>query len=96
MKETNKNRNMGMVLGMCFGLSIGTALGSMYVNMALGTSFGCCIGFVLGLVIGMQKDKVVNQQVLEKGYTVKSIEFMDEKKGYAVIIVDNSGEETTV
>ena len=96
MKKTNKNTNMGVALGMCFGISIGTAFGSMYGNMALGSCLGLSIGLVLGLVIGSQKVKKVNEQVSEKGYTIKTIDFIDEKKGYAIIIVDHFGEEMTV
>ena len=87
---------MGMALGMCFGVSIGTAFGSMYDNMAVGACLGLSIGLVLGLVIGSQKDKKINEQLSEKGYTIKTIDFIDEKKEYIISIVDYSGRETTV
>ena len=96
MKKTNKNTNMGMALGMCFGVSLGTAFGSMYGNMALGSCLGLSIGMMFGLAIGSQKDKRINEQVSEKGYTIKTIYFIDEKKEYVIVIVDHSGKETTV
>ena len=90
MKKTNKNTNMGMVFGMCLGISIGTALGSSFDNMAIGSCLGLCIGMALGLVLGAQKDKEVNKQLEEKGYTVKAIE------GSKVTVIDNSGEEMVI
>ena len=70
LKKTNKNTSMGMALGMCFGVSIGTAFGSMIDNTALGLSMGPGLGLLIGLVLGSLKDKEVNKQIEEKGYTI--------------------------
>ena len=96
MKKTNKNTNMGMALGMCFGSSIGTALGSTFDNMAMGTSLGMCIGMAIGLVLGSQKDKEVNKQVEEEGYTIKDIKKNEQKEEYIITIANRLGEESVV
>ena len=96
MKKTNKNTNMGMALGMCLGVSIGTALGTTFDNIAMGCSFGMCIGMAIGLVIGSQKDKAVNKQVDEEGYTVKDIKKNEEKDEYIITIVNKAGVEMAV
>lgn len=96
MKKTNKNTSMGMALGMCFGVSIGTAIGSTFDNMTMGTSLGMCIGMAIGLVIGSQKDKEVNKQVEEDGYTIKDIKMNEEKEEYAITIVNRLAEESVV
>lgn len=96
MKKTSKNTNIGITFGMCFGVAIGTSYGVGFGNMAVGISLGISIGLALGLVWGSQKDKGVNNQVEEKGYTIKSIEAKDENKEYVITIVNNSGEELVV
>ena len=96
MKKTNKNTSMGMALGMCFGVSIGTAIGSTFDNMAMGTSLGMCIGMAIGLFLGSQKDKEVNKQVEEEGYTIKDIKKNEEKEEYIITIVNRLGDESIV
>jgi hypothetical protein len=96
MKKTNKNKSMGMALGMCFGVSLGTAFGSMIGNTSLGLSMGPCLGLVIGLALGALKDKEVNKQLLEKGYTIKTITSLDEKQEYVITIVNHLGEESDV
>ena len=96
MKRTSKHTNMGMAMGMCFGISIGTSFGVACDNIAIGMCVGLSIGMALGLAIGFQKDKAVNQQLEEKGYTVKTIEKGEDDKTYKITIVNNAGEETTV
>lgn len=87
---------MGMALGMCFGVSIGTALGSTFDNMAMGTSLGLCVGMAIGLVLGSQKDKEVNKQVEEEGYTIKDIKKTEPKEEYIITIANRLGEESVV
>ncbi len=87
---------MGMVLGMCFGLSLGTALGSAFGNTATGTSLGLCIGMALGLLLGATKDKKVNKQIEDEGYTIKTIKEQEQTEEYTVTIVNKSGKETIV
>ena len=95
-KNTNKNTNMGMALGMCFGVSIGTALGASFDNMAIGSSMGLCMGMLIGLVIGASKDKEVNKQIEEKGYTIKEIKKNEQNEEYLITIVNKLGEESVV
>ena len=96
LKKTNKNTSMGMALGMCFGVSIGTAFGSMLGNTGLGISMGYGLGLLIGLVLGSLKDEEVNKQLLEKGYTIKTIKSQDEKQEYVITIVNHLGEESDV
>jgi|BioPla2DNA2_1021312.scaffolds.fasta_scaffold19616_6 hypothetical protein len=96
MKKTNKNTSMGMALGMCFGISIGTAIGSTFDNMTMGTSLGLCIGMAIGLVLGSQKDKEVNKQVEEEGYSIKDIKKNEQKEEYLITIANKLGEESVV
>ena len=96
MKKTNKNTNIGMALGMCLGVSIGTALGSTFDNMAMGTSLGLCFGMAIGLVLGSQKDKEVNNQLEEKGYTIIDIKKSQEKEEYIITITNRLGEESAI
>ena len=96
MKKTNKNTNTGLALGMCFGVSIGTALGSVWGNVVMGMCLGLSIGMALGFMIGSQKDKAVNQQIEERGYTVQTIEQSENEKSYKMTVVSKSGEKTAV
>lgn len=95
MKETNKNLNTWMCMGMCFGVAIGTSLGTVFDNIALGTGLGISIGLAVGVAIGSSKDKAVNDQVKEKGYTVKEILPKGDNE-YTIVIIDNSGTEKEV
>ena len=96
LKKTSKNTSMGMALGVCFGVSIGTAFGSMIGNTSLGLSMGPGLGLLIGLVLGSLKDEEVNKQLLEKGYTIKTIKSQDEKQEYVITIVNHLGEESDV
>ena len=96
MKKTSKNTSLGMALGMCFGVSIGTSMGLVFDNMGIGISLGLCFGMAIGLAIGAQKDKEVNEQVEEKGYTIKKIGQNEVNREYAITIVDKLGEERVV
>ncbi len=96
MKKTNKNTSMGMALGMCFGVSIGTSVGSSLGNTAIGSSLGMLLGMAIGLLVGVAKDKKINNQIEEKGYTVKSIKKDEQNGGYSITIVNKSGEESVV
>lgn len=57
---------------------------------------GLCFGMLMGLIIGASKDKVVNKQVAEKGYKIKTIEKNDVSNEYGITLVDNQGNEQTV
>ena len=96
MKKTSKNTTLGMSLGMCFGVSIGSALGTATDHLSVGISLGMCIGMALGMAIGAQKDKIVNKQVEEEGYTIKAINSDEEKGDYLITIANKLGEEIIV
>lgn len=97
MKKTSKNMAIGMSLGMCFGASFGTSFGGLFGgNIAMGTSMGICIGMLVGLAIGSAKDKAVNAQIEEEGYTIKMIEKDNKSTEYKVTIVNNKRKEVVV
>lgn len=98
MKKASKNEHMalGMSLGMCVGVAMGTSLGSLFDNMGIGISLGLCFGMAIGCVLGALKDKEVNKQVEEKGYTVKEIVQKEDSAEYFITIVDKLGAESVV
>lgn len=96
MEKTTKNTSLGIALGMCFGVSLGSAFGVVFDNIAVGISMGISIGMALGIGIGSLKDKMINEQLEEKGYTIKTIEEKEDKQEYMVTIVDKSGEEILI
>ena len=96
MKKTTKNTNTGMALGMCFGVSIGTSIGSSIGNIAMGSSMGMMFGMVIGLLIGAAKDKEINNQIEEIGYTIKDIKKNEQNGEYIITIVNRLGEENYV
>ena len=96
MKKTNKHTSMGMALGMCFGVSLGTSIGSSLGNVAMGSSMGMLFGMVIGLLIGAAKDKKINNQIEEKGYTIKDIKKNEQSGEYIITIVNRLGEENIV
>ena len=96
MNKTTKNTSAGIALGMCFGVSIGSALGVANDNLAVGMSLGISIGMALGMALGALKDKRVNAQLQEKGYTILCIEEEKDKKAFRIIIGDLQGEEQTI
>ena len=83
---------------MCFGVALGSAFaGTLYKGyIAMGTSIGLSLGLLIGLVIGSLKDKVINEQIEEKGYTIKAIDKNENGKEYRIIIVSKSDEEVFV
>ena len=46
--------------------------------------------------LGSQKDKEVNKQVEEEGYTIKDIKKNEEKEEYIITIVNRLGDESIV
>lgn len=96
MKKTNKNTSTGMALGMCFGVSIGTSIGVSLGNIAMGSSMGMLFGMVIGLLIGAAKDKAINNQIEEKGYTIKDIKKNEQNGEYIITIVNRLSEEIAV
>ena len=90
MKQTTKNAGTGMAIGMSVGVAVGSAIES------LGIPIGLCFGMLMGLIIGASKDKVVNKQVAEKGYKIKTIEKNEVSNEYGITLVDNQGNEQTV
>ncbi|MBE5955427.1 MAG: MFS transporter [Lachnospiraceae bacterium] len=96
MKKTNKHTSMGMTLGMCFGVSLGISLGSSVGNVAMGSSMGMLFGMVIGLLIGAAKDREINNQIEEKGYTIKDIKKNEQSGEYIITIVNRLGEENVV
>lgn len=91
MKKTSKNMNTGIGMGMCFGVAMGSALGAAFDNISMGVALGISIGLAIGAAVGSQKDKAVNEQIEEKGYTIKAI-IPDTDKNYIVTIEDKAGE----
>lgn len=89
MKQTTKNAGTGMALGMSIGLAVGSVIDS------LGISMGLCFGMLFGLVLGINKDKIVNAQVAEKGYKIKAIKNDEVSNAYCITLVDNQGNEHT-
>ena len=90
MKQTTKNTGTGMAIGMGIGVAIGSAIKS------LGIPVGLCLGMLIGLIIGANKDEVVNKQVAEKGYKIKTIEKNEASDEYNITLVDNQGNEQTL
>lgn len=95
MKKTNKNINSSMGMYMCFGVAIGTSLGAVFDNIAYGVALGISLGVAVGAIIGSKKDQAVNEQLENKGYTVKDIQ-PKESKEYSITIEDKSGETIEV
>ncbi len=95
MKKTNKNMNTSIGMGMCFGVAIGTSLGVVFDNITYGTVFGISIGFAIGAIVGSNKDKAVNEQIEEKGYTIKEIN-PKENNEYSIVIEDKFGNRKDV
>ena len=89
MKQTTKNAGTGMAIGMSIGVAMGSAIES------LGIPMGLCFGMLMGLVIGANKDKIVNQQIAEKGYKIKAIEKNEGSNEYGITLVDHQGNEQT-
>ncbi len=96
MKKTKKNTNRGMALGMCFGVSLGISIGTSLGNVVMGSSMGMLFGMVIGLLIGEAKDKEINNQIKEKGYTIKDIKKNEQSEEYIITIVNRLGEENVV
>lgn len=90
MKKTTKNARMGMLFGMCFGTTLGV------IFEELGIALGICFGMLLGVVFGMQKDKLINEQLEEKCYTIKGIHKDDSAEEYTIALTNKQGEEQTV
>lgn len=98
MKKTNKNMILGIGLGMCLGIALGSSVGETLFNgnIAGGMSIGISFGLIIGAIIGLAKDKEINKQILEKGYTIKKIEENKDMKEYKITIVSNSKEEVII
>ncbi len=95
MKKTSKNMNTGIGMGMCFGVAIGSSMGVAFDNIAIGVALGISIGLAIGAALGAQKDKAVNEQVDEKGYTIKAI-IPNGDNEYIVTIEDKAGEKKEI
>lgn len=93
MKKTNKYTSLYMSTGMALGLVFGMAVFS-FNNIAVGMCLGICIGICLGVGIGSTKDKKINKQLEEFGYTVKAINKTED--GYDVILADKNGGESAL
>ena len=50
----------------------------------------------IGYVLGSQKDKEVNKQVKEEGYSIKDIKKNEQKEEYIITIANKLGEERVV
>ena len=90
MKQTTKNAGTGMAIGISVGVAIGSAIKS------LGIPVGLCLGMLIGLIIGANKDEVVNKQVAEKGYKIKTIDKNEISDEYDITLIDNQGNEQTL
>ena len=95
MKKTNKYTSLYMSTGMALGLVFGMpTYGVMFDNIGIGMCLGISIGMCLGMGVGKAKDKKINKQLEEFGYTVKAINKTED--GYDVIVSDKSGGESVV
>lgn len=101
--KSEKNRShryqaIGMSMGMCFGISIGMSLGYLlFGNGPVGMCLGLSIGMLIGMAVGIAKDKRINEQIEEKGYTILEINQKDDiQDEYIVKIVDKDGQESIV
>ena len=81
--------------GSKFGAAIGTSLGVVFDNIAYGVALGISLGVAVGAIIGLKKDQAVNDQVEEKGYTIKEIN-LKENHGYSIVIEDKFGNKKEV
>ena len=80
-----------MALGLVFGMP---TYGVMFDNIGIGMCLGISIGMCLGMGIGSAKDKKINKQLEEFGYTVKAINKTED--GYDVILADKNGRESAL
>ena len=95
MKKTNKYTSLYMSTGMALGLVFGMlTYGVMFDNIGIGMCLGISIGMCLGMGIGSAKDKKINKQLEEFGYTVKAINKTED--GYDVILADKNGGESAL
>lgn len=94
MKKTNKNTSIGLSLGMCLGVSLGLVCGeSLFGSQSLGISMGISLGMCIGLAIGSAKDKKINEQLENEGYTIKEIIQKETEKDYNICVISRAGEE---
>ncbi len=95
--KTNKHTSMGIAMGMCFGVAMGTSLGQLiFDNISIGMSMGICFGMLVGMSVGHMKDKEINRQLEEQGYTIKEIEKEENEENYKIIIQDKNGGEISI
>ena len=67
------------------------------IGMSMGMCFGISIGMLIGMAVGIAKDKRINEQIEEKGYTILEINQKDDiQDEYIVKIVDKDGQESIV
>lgn len=93
--DPHKYQTLGMSMGMCLGISIGMTIGfTVFDQGLLGMVLGLSLGMVLGIAWGMDKDKKVNAQLQDKGYTILAITpKTDAQDEYAVTISDKNGQK---
>lgn len=96
MKQTHRHMVLGMSLGMCMGTGIGVALGTaMSGGIGTGMCLGLCFGMSVGMALGALRDREINRQIEEKGYTVREIVTL-ETGDAAVTVEDKTGALRTV
>ncbi len=91
MKQLGNRSAIGLSMGICFGVAIGCAIGTATHRLAASIGIGAGVGCLVGLFIGYQKDKEVNAQVEQFGYTIQSINLLDDAVSSMVVIIDKHG-----
>lgn len=97
MKKSSKYTTQGMCFGMLFGMAIGVSCGSLlFDNMSIGMCLGISFGMCLGIAFGAAKDKKINAQLEEEGYTVHRMVKKGNSDDYTATIRNKAGEESVV
>lgn len=91
---SHRYQSIGMSLGMCFGISIGMSMGYLlFDNGPIGMCIGLSVGMLIGRAIGISKDRVINEQLKTKGYTILEIVPKDTTlEEYEVKVTDKNEE----
>ena len=87
---------MGAGIGMCIGVALGSSLGeSMFGSMGAGMAIGISLGMCIGMAFGAARDRKINEQYEQEGYTAVDIRGGDDGKAY-VTVRNAAGEETVI
>lgn len=96
MKKTRRNQETGAGIGLCTGMVLGMIAGENILgSMGTGMCIGVCLGMCIGTVAGAVKDRKINEQYEQEGYTAVDIRGGDDGKSY-VTVRNTAGEETVI